>query len=103
MSESPAPNETEMSSETLEALLGSIAKWRGIVAGTMKDEGQDNCPLCQTFYRGDCDGCPVKEHTGEELCQGTPYMDYTEERRYPVEVAQAELDFLISLLPMGAR
>ena len=35
--------------ETLEALHESENKWAGIVAGEVKDEGRDNCALCQRF------------------------------------------------------
>ena len=103
--------ETPMDAETLEALKGSIAKWEAIVAGTMEDEGVDNCPLCQRFHAcfrtlpGECcQGCPVDAFSGRG-CAKTPYVDWgqfgvdkvsTDEHR---AAAQAELDFLKSLLP----
>lgn len=93
-------NRTEpMDADTLEALRGSIAKWEGIVAGTVRDMGMSNCPLCQKFAypRGnECRGCPVAERTGRSDCRGTPYYEHDEEKP---ETAQAELDFLKSLLP----
>lgn len=103
-----------MSKATLKALRGSIAKWEKIVAGTGVDKGPDNCALCKRFFYRDCSGCPVNDKTGEG-CQRTPYdrwADVTETEtdmtaaghRKAVspeakEAAQAELDFLKSLLP----
>jgi hypothetical protein len=106
-----------MNTETLIALRGSIAKWEGIVAGTMVDEGRHNCPLCQKFNKdlrkeeggnyGTCEGCPVAAATGSPLCDQSPYEAYADailgEDDLSAEeltaLAQAELDFLKSLLP----
>lgn len=93
-----------MDAKTLIALRGSIAKWEGIVQGTVKDEGPDNCPLCLLFYNDDCEGCPVSEATGETCCDDSPYPIYWgiangQRDGDPVAAAQAELDFLKSLLP----
>lgn len=86
-----------MDDKTLEALKGSIKKWEGIVAGTIENQGALNCPLCQLFNTSDeCDGCPVKERTGEDFCEGSPYYSYEQKVQGS---AQAELDFLKSLLP----
>lgn len=93
-----------MDSKTLAALKGSIKKWEGIVAGKISDEGQDNCPLCQMFFKGRCHGCPVGD------CNESPYYDwfYATLKIDPPffantpelhRLAQAELDFLRSLLP----
>ena len=98
-----------MDKETAEALEGSIRKWEAIVAGTGKDEGINNCPLCQKFYLDmRCDGCPVSIRTGKPVCEGSPYdhwgwsgaindLPSAEDRFDARKVAQAELDFLISL------
>lgn len=93
-----------MNPETLEALQGSIAKWEGIVAGTVEDEGVDNCPLCQRFHTcfrnipGECcEGCPVDEASNNRGCVFTPYDEYSVEPTK--ENAEAELAFLKSLLP----
>lgn len=104
-----------MDAETLEALRGSIAKWEGIVAGTVVDECGDNCPLCQRFNpvinpavrRQDaCRGCPVMAATGEKFCYASPYGAYAAldddcdgDEAELKALAQAELDFLKSLLP----
>lgn len=110
-----------MTPETLTALRGSIVKWRGIVAGTTEDMGTENCPLCALFYgdHGTCVGCPVSEATSATCCGGTPYDRWSDYwapsaesnwdlKHVPLEqldeiraLAQAELDFLISLLPKG--
>jgi hypothetical protein len=108
-----------MDAKTLEALRGSIAKWKAIVDGTGKDYGGDNCPLCRLFYDGreydeslECEGCPVREHSGDQYCWGTPYEKWSEltknsrgRANTPEKkaAAQAELDFLISLLPEGQK
>lgn len=108
-----------MDAETLEALRGSIAKWKAIVEGTGYDAWGANCPLCRLFIHpiDDCMGCPVYEKAGgKRHCAGTPYVNWN--RLFSAEVpaarrrandenrkaaAQAELDFLISLLPDGAQ
>lgn len=105
MSETRHTDSVVMDAKTLKALHGSIAKWEGIVAGTMDDRGEDNCPLCKLFLKKNCEGCPVFEKTLEEGCHGTPYRQTlraksTEE--YDSH-AQAELDFLKSLLPKEAK
>lgn len=104
-----------MDAATKEALEGSIAKWQAIVDKTGFDEGFKNCPLCEKFMENDkglrlCSGCPVSNLTGMIGCIGTPYnswIRYQEEhdggwvtKVFNVEsarLAQAELDFLISL------
>jgi hypothetical protein len=106
-----------MDARTLEALRGSIAKWEAIVAGTGEDKGVLNCPLCQLFVSGEeilCKGCPVSDATGEIYCNDTPYSDWSElaeDLAYDEHghlsdkgrrLAQAELDFLKSLLPKDA-
>lgn len=90
-----------MDEKTLTALKGSIAKWEGIVAGTMEDNGPDNCPLCKEFYHLNCKGCPVATDTAMSGCEGTPYY-YYEEGDESEDIAKAELDYLRSLLPEGA-
>ena len=101
-----------MNAKTLEALRGSILKWERIVAGTGKDLGWTNCPLCLLFFLNSrllpgqgCDGCPVREKTGLDDCKGTPYWEFwpyhADEILSPVakKRAQEELDFLRFLLP----
>lgn len=90
-----------MKPETLTALQGSIKKWEAIVDGTGKDQGGQNCPLCQRFETTVCktlqgEECPVRIRTGLISCAGSPYASY---EPHKPETAQAELDFLVSLLP----
>jgi len=36
------------------------------------------CPLCIEYHRdNDCSGCPIKEHTGYNHCDNTPYRTLT--------------------------
>ncbi len=107
-----------MKPEILTALRGSIKKWEDIVAGTGVDHGSSNCPLCQLFtptggHCPDCEQCPIVDISGEIKCWNTPYGDWDwhlmkehptapdRRARCPecVSLAQAEVDFLRSLLP----
>lgn len=109
-----------MDARTLKALKASIAKWQRNVAakipGEAKTQAQD-CPLCKLFFDDHCKGCPVAAGTGMGCCGDSPYepamdawydwrnavweeRDDEEERRLAwAEAAQAEVDFLKSLLP----
>ncbi len=117
-----------MDKRTLTALEGSIAKWEAIVNGTGVDGGTDNCPLCKEFYNEAdeddeytqcCKNCPVSIAVeGQDSCCGTPYEKWGEYHilhnrnlytqrvvfdEKSKQLAQAEVDFLKSLLPAGAR
>ena len=99
-----------MDKSTREALLGSIEKWKRIVAGIGEDYGAINCPLCTMFLTTKrCRGCPVCETTGQPGCIKSPYVDYMRYQysnpRYTYTerlqaAAEAELAFLQSLLPL---
>lgn len=101
-----------MDERTLTALKGSIAKWEAIVAGTGADHGPDNCPLCERYFMDQCFGCPVREKTRRGGCCRSPYVQWDDARfklgtctaSTPelVVLAQAEVDFLRSLLPVEA-
>ena len=102
-----------MDTKTLDALQGSKLHWCNIRDGLEEEHGIRNCPLCKLFYGKYCVGCPVFEKTGEVGCKNTPYIAWHEHHQlnhdYPKRVhadcpeckqlAQAELDFLESLLP----
>lgn len=119
-----------MKPQTLAALHASIDKWEAIAAGTGVDKGTKNCPLCALFFNRDvpetcCQGCPVVERAGPPNCDNTPYREWADlvvnnnlylfSSTLPINdmppafqdparaLAQAELDFLRSLLPEGAR
>ena len=103
-----------MNAKTLQALQGSIEKWQQIVATTKaEDRGVANCPLCGIFWNRGCQGCPVSAVTGRSGCIGSPYAEWSAHinnhadllaRRCPgckecLRLAEAELDFLVGLLP----
>lgn len=117
-----------MDTKTLAALKGSIRKWEGIAAGTDRDGGDANCPLCALFHpnhRMDggstCRGCPVFAKTGRSGCENSPYAKWTDHRwdehgfiaraeangkvicEDCTMLAGKELRFLKSLLPQPKR
>lgn len=107
---SPPPPPSSMPPGTLVALQLSIQKWEGIVAGTEVDRGADNCALCAAFTHPYCRGCPVRKAVANWGCEDTPYEEWNRLTRSQGHVrkaetdaqraaAQAELDFLKSLLP----
>lgn len=42
--------------------------------------GTQHCPLCFVYYHNPCDGCPIKERTGDIYCVGTPYPNVADEK-----------------------
>lgn len=55
--------------------------------------GCESCALCWRYeYDPVCDGCPVKERTGQPSCVKSPYTDTPD-----LDNAQAEVAFLESL------
>ena len=103
-----------MDAKTLEALKASIAKWeRNAEAdrATSYRTSPSDCPLCDLFFREECQGCPVSERTGRSKCDGTPYDDahrakvrwywgvFSEAEQYAHAAARDEVAFLKSLLP----
>jgi hypothetical protein len=98
-----------MDAKIAEALEGSIEKWRKIVEGSGVDYGIINCPLCTVFFDAACRNCPVATRSERIYCGGTPYSDWNDcvgddSRATTPELkalAQAELDFLISLREVG--
>lgn len=100
-----------------EALEGSMKKWKRIVRSTNgRDDGAENCSLCQTYYYSDrgCSRCPVSIKTGKSSCDGSPWQDWydhmTEDHDYEdypfqrqkgckecLRLAKEELAFLESL------
>ena len=106
-----------MKKATLEAIKGSIHKWEKICDGKDRDKGVTNCPLCLRFFKNGparCrrltgEKCPVRTRTWLFGCNGSPYEQWRQQTRYDgggrastpklKELAQAEVDFLESLLP----
>ncbi len=98
-----------MSTQTRQALLDSIEKWRKnesvIDLSEAKVSGGD-CPLCRLFVLSthSCEGCPVYNSSKRRMCYGTPFvqaldalydMNLSEFKKH----AQRERVFLESLLP----
>ena len=107
-----------MNKRTRKALEGSIRKWEDVRDGKIKDKRGDNCPLCALFNNhgdDDCEGCPVAIQANDRHCSGTPYVGWWRHQNHrhysgnrnaywatdarSKKLAQAELDFLISLRP----
>ena len=111
-----------MDEQTLTALEASIKHWEENINKRSPIDcnfGIDSCALCRMFWRiehDSCHSCPVFQKTGLRACRGTPYSAayqarekwYTARcarkpsRAYRDEwrrAAQAEVDFLRSLLP----
>ncbi len=74
-----------MDKEKLQSLkMASVGHWRindkAAERGCPEDMdlAEEYCPFCREFKEPaddgeDCDGCPVKEATGEPGCRNTPY------------------------------
>jgi hypothetical protein len=76
----------------LASLRASHAKWKAIIdyLDTSTeflvpfDGADDTCACCANFLNkggaddrpGVCHECPIKQHTGRTLCNGTPYTRY---------------------------
>lgn len=70
------------------ALQCSIQKWEAIVAHyadpdnklPIHDGATDTCACCRLHWSFDqkytCHGCPIRDHTGRNGCDMTPYDDY---------------------------
>ena len=102
-----------MDNKTLNALQGSIKKWRRVTFEGKEDMGKLDCPLCIEFYDVGCNGCPVHEK-GHHQCRDSPYTSWINHIRtyyysgkykcYCGEcknLAKQEYEFLKSLLPEG--
>lgn len=111
----PAAETVPMDPETVNALNGSIKKWERVLSEGTDGTNWMDCPLCLLFWEKNCNGCPVRDRTGRPICQGSPFEQYADardavdgdgvdemdigEEPSVIAAAQAELDFLKSLLP----
>jgi hypothetical protein len=107
-----------MDAETLKALKKSIKHWEGNAKADHVELAfvtSYHCALCDKFLV-ECDdlciGCPVADKTEQPCCEGSPWEAAYNARCYwyikPNDIArrdafraaaQAEVDFLKSLLP----
>lgn len=107
--------DTDMDPTTLKALKASIAHWHRHATGTARRSEHiwyTDCALCSICIGRQCNGCPVKGHTGYRGCVGSPYnaaeVAYNEEKSNAAQskkfrtAARRERDFLIDLLPEKA-
>lgn len=89
-----------------ELILESIFyKWNPIALGCRNNHGSTDCPLCREYfvYSTRCSACPIKLRTGYNFCAGTPYEHFLKRALHGKdcsETIEAELEFLISLLPL---
>ncbi len=104
-----------MDERTLTALKASIEKWERNAQAEMPTDvltGVEDCPLCELFFSKVCEGCPVAEAVNAIYCRRTPYGRADQLQRLWGgddaaasdfhAAAQAEVDFLKSLLPEGS-
>lgn len=111
-----------MDDRILAALDASILHWEQNLAAEKSDDvrvDMKDCALCDMFVesRGPddaCSGCPVRDRTGEDMCEETPYVAayFAWRRWWNVSSedhalravfrsrAQEEIDFLRSLRPV---
>ena len=96
--------------QTAAALEDSIQQWDENARAEKPEDAVidfDDCALCDLFWDDDCDGCPVKNRTGDVMCHGSPYDEASaafirwalnEETAEAFHAAAAKMrDFLISL------
>lgn len=55
-----------------------------------------DCACCREFYDEGCYGCPIKEYTGEDRCQNTPYEEVMNTKSKDAVIK--EYEFLVNLL-----
>ena len=84
-----------------EALELSIQKWERILKREQEDHGANDCALCNLYFLSeseeddykDCEGCFIKEETGEDYCKATPYLDYKHKKSVEVSIKRQSLRF----------
>lgn len=105
--------------EGFAALQESVLKWEWNAKQTDTHRlslGQKACPLCCLYnpygfsaysemLTEPCEGCPIREATGEDFCRGTPYDNVldalaADDFRLAISYVTDELQFLKSLVPM---
>ena len=69
---------TEMTEKQIQidALRDCVVHWTEVEAAERASDvriGPGKCALCALYLVDYCQGCPVKEKTGQSRCGGTPY------------------------------
>lgn len=99
-----------MTPETAAALEASIRHWKENLKEATEgfsgdvDTSRRSCALCDRFFDFACEGCPIRERTGQPFCLGTPYplacekLDRLDRGPYSLEeLIEDEIEFLESL------
>lgn len=72
--------------DNIQLLKLAVKKWHAVAFKEAEEDAQYDCHLCEA-YRGDglfsilCEGCPIKEKTGQTGCRGTPYESWAGHHR----------------------
>lgn len=95
---------------SIQGLDLSIKKWEFLVEAlqhrvsicsnqTISDGGSMTCALCELYLPRHCEECPIKLHTGERFCQGTPFTKYVRSGTVvrQLQHAEEEVAFLKAL------
>ena len=118
----------EMNKKTLTALQASIKHWEENVAAThpmVAKPYAEACALCKMFMKDSwCTTCPVRAHTKQDQCMGTPWrlanecykawylavetpgcsqVRRSQAHQNWIAAAKRELEFLKSLLPVKRK
>ncbi len=68
---------TKLDKKVRLAMGDNLMLWLKIAHGNVKDKGVRQNPLCRLFIQNvDCEGCPIKNKTGQSRCVGTPYPNW---------------------------
>ena len=112
-----------MDRKTYDALVKSVAKWRknvNVHHPFNAKIGSGECPLCNLFMEGGCNGCPINDVSGNG-CVRTPYARAEEAQDLWLDTtifpwkfgdfgqckaqwriaAKREAEFLAALVPAG--
>lgn len=79
-----------------------LEKWNPLALGCkVYGTAKTTCVLCQLYNYSLCDLYPIAKRTGAIFCHKTPYDNYAqnETRDEELDAIEAEIEFLISLLP----
>lgn len=81
-----------------EAIKESITKWDHLCDMLRDVEDaiyDDSCPLCSLCLDdGECIDCPISNHTGENRCADTPWIDVRDALANAISAVDEMLEFL---------